>query len=730
MSISISDFKTWAGQNQRTAVAVSNGALDAASNQIGFFDRIFRRGTVNSVRSAVMKDFTRALSARYGVSIAQQAISMAGLSAKSELTGRIITEVVGNAKRLRKDMLKPVGEKNIRLGEATVPRTQFGNLGRGDRVFLTKFLKQRAVAVELLGEIPLSLADYQDFHLRATDLVARLRAKADGDIPANVPADEYRAEVNALVQAVTDKDAQMRDLLAGHPLGAANMQEYKNLFCDVAVKAMEAMREAAGDNAAAGAAIGRVVERLRSDPQARQEFAQRVPLSEKVLYYVASDVLRMVKEELTQAHVRGFRMNESAVFQQLNAGYRQVLNERPWPVICKTLSASVGNRPVEITSTILPAEQLGHSPQSPRGPIAGSYPESVHGYMCHSASAKHAVNLAVSKLTVADPAGAPKLAFCGVRHGVHCAWEIRDAQARAEANAHRVEETVIAAFMAKYSVPENARPLPQPGPDGVVTVDLDITSVALLTPDKTRHWISHGSAKDERRMLMDQTDAWDAVSRNGVTFQFNGRQVRVKPHVVTFNVGVNEGAVKLSGIAPNRAGGWDISDEMNKRAFETFTNEVMTFVNDKTADANARAAALALFNQCRNVFVLKDERTDSHDAYKVAARLAVLSQLIGKVPCWNCKSGKDRTGEMDVECKFLSVLIARGEDIPKPGAKLTEEQKGLFRAIALQGGNFEIQKMNVGVAGFKTGSVSSIAERLGGKKYRNLHRGGSDHVAG
>ena len=438
----------------------------------------------------------------------------------------------------------------------------------------------------------------------------------------------------------------------------------------------------------------------------------------------------MVKVELERAHVRGFKMNDSIVFQRLNAGYRQVLNERPWPVISKTLSASVGNRPVEITSTILPAEQLGHSQQAPRGPIAGGYPESVHGYMCHSADANHAVNLAVSKLTVADPAGAPRLAFCGVRHGVHCAWEIRDAQARAEANAHRVEETVIAAFMAKYSVPENARPLPQPGPEGVVTVDLNITSVALLTPDKTRHWISHGSATDERRMLMDQTDAWDAVSRNGVTFQFNGRQVRVKPHVVTFNVGVNEGAVKLSGIAPNRAGGWDISDEMNKRAFETFTNEVMTFVNDKTADANARAAALALFNQCRNVFVLKGERVDSHDAYKVAARLAVLSRLIGKVPCWNCKSGKDRTGEMDVECKFLSVLIARGEDIPKPGAKLTEEQKGLFRAIALQGGNFEIQKMNVGVAGFKTGSVSSIAERLGGKKYRNLHRGGSDHVAG
>lgn len=204
---------------------------------------------------------------------------------------------------------------------------------------------------------------------------------------------------------------------------------------------------------------------------------------------------------------------------------------------------------------------------------------------------------------------------------------------------------------------------------------------------------------------------------------------RVKPHIVTFNVGVNEGAVKMSGFAPNRAGGWDLSDRMNARAFEVLTQEVMVFVNDKTKDGNARAAALTLFNQCRSVLVLKGERKDSHDAYKVAARLAVLSYLIGKVPCFNCKSGKDRTGEMDVECKFLSALIARGEPIPKPGAKLTEEQKGLFRAIALQGGNFELQKLNVGVAGFMSGSVASIAERLGGKAYHTFHRGGSDRIA-
>jgi hypothetical protein len=43
MSISITNFKNWAGENRNTAVAVKNGSLESASNQIGVIDLIFRR---------------------------------------------------------------------------------------------------------------------------------------------------------------------------------------------------------------------------------------------------------------------------------------------------------------------------------------------------------------------------------------------------------------------------------------------------------------------------------------------------------------------------------------------------------------------------------------------------------------------------------------------------------------------------------------------------------------
>lgn len=87
--------------------------------------------------------------------------------------------------------------------------------------------------------------------------------------------------------------------------------------------------------------------------------------------------------------------------------------------------------------------------------------------------------------------------------------------------------------------------------------------------------------------------------------------------------------------------------------------------------------------------------------------------LLGGVPAWNCKSGKDRTGMMDVECKFLATLVALGKEIPQPGAQLNPEQKLLYRNLLLQSGNHEMQKYNTGIAGYKLEGVGSITERIG-----------------
>ena len=736
-ALKIEDYSKWANTNRNTVAALSANRehLEAASGKIGFLDRFFNTAAAKDARGMrgdVMKDFTRVLSNKFGVTIAQQAISGAKLTATSELTGKTISRVIRSAENLFEKSLYSDFRSDLRLADTTIERKNFGGLGAETQKFLGDFVRLRSRVNDLMGEMPLTKADYEDFGERAAFLTLELLNMTNGErkIPDNVPAKEFCAAVKELVEAIARRTGEVKRLTDGAPYGEANIGDYKKFVCDVVVSTLKAsaqMANRSGRKDAAAALEKVAADFINPESETRKAFVRELKPSKNILKTILPRVAQMFMEGLAREGVDGLGISEKKLVNLMDRQSRNVLNRYDWPVISKSVSANMGKSIVAMTSTITPAGQLGRTEQSPRGIIGGRYPKGVNGFMCQSADAKHAVNLAVSQISVADENGRPQLAFYGVRHGVHCAWEITNADDRANANAKRTEEAVIAAFMAKYSVPGKIDELPQADSHGVINVNLDITSVSLLTPDKTRQFLKKGSHKDERSMLEDQTKAWDAVQKSHVTFQFDGKTICVKPKILKFNFGVNEGAVKYGSIAPNIAGGWDFSDSMNKTAFEHLEKKAMGFINGHKDDPKARAA-LTLLTQCRGVLDLKTNRVDGHDAYKIAARVAVLAQLTGQVPCWNCKSGKDRTGEMDVECKFLSVLIARGEQIPEPGAPLTEEQKSLFRAIALQGGNFELQKLNTGLAGFKSGSVSSIAERLGGKDYSEFHRGASDHV--
>ena len=685
------------------------------------------------MRGDVLADFTRALSARYGESIAREAVLQAGLSGDRSLRGWKIIRAISAAKSIRAQMLQPASGQNLTLGNTEVSAASvgvwMGDKGNG----IAKFFKQRAVVVQLLGEMPLTQEEYADFQGRADKLVARLaRLRDNAVIPESIPMADFQAAVNGLIEAVNAKKDQMLELINRNPLGAENLQEYRNVWCDAAVNAMvdissEAMNNGRED---AATAIIHAFTALCNELRVRQAFDASIPRFSHgaAKNFVAPFIVHLLEGYLSAEHVRNFNISKADMIRRINAGFQKNLNERPWAEINKDIHASIGNRPVSLRSTITPAENLGRLNEGGRGPILSRYPVPVHGYMCDSSTADHAVNLSVSSISVGDQGGAQSVAFKGVRHGVHSAWGIRNAQERAAANVRRAEEAVIAAFFAKYDGQGNNPGLPEPGEGETITVDLNMTSVSLLTPGTARHWYAKNGDKDERRMLMDQSAAWDAVAQNGVEFPFRGGTIRVRPHILKFNFGVNEGAVNTLGRAlPNIAGGWDLSKQMNKTAIAALGEEVNDFLHSN-ADQRTKDVALELFNQCQRVLDDRSERRDAHDAFKVAARVAVLSNLIGKVPCWNCKSGKDRTGQMDVECKFLATLIARGETIPEPGARLTAAQKRLFRSIALEGGNFEVQKMNTAIAGFKTGGVKSVTERLGGSVYRQFHRGGSDHV--
>ena len=749
MPISIDAFRTWAAANQG-ATALANQdtqTVEDASNRIGLFDRFFRRGAVRDARRESMAEFTRALGSRYGATIAQQAISESRLSQTSKLSASTITAVITSAERMRAAALRPTTVQDLRLGGATIAPAQIGGYGTAERTFVRSFREQRAVAVELLGEMPLNVDDYEDFCSRVADLTTSLRSLGQ-NIPGGIPQPAAADEIDALVKALEDKVNETGDLLEGQPLSGESVKDFKHVWTQATLKALNGLSFNAKKQETKNA-ISAVIAKIADDIPA---FEESIPLTKGVGPFakevkgkdftkeLAKVVRSLVNEELAQQKAGRLEYSRGEISAMLALGYRRALNEQPWPVIDKKFAAVVGDRPVELESVIVPSEKLGSAPGSSRGPIGDFYPSEIGGYMCHTADTDHAVNLSVSGLTVKGPSGNPELAFCGVRHGVHCAWEIRDANDRAAANAQRAREAVIAAFIAQHATASNPPGLHDlanlppanfaaSGAGNIPVFTIDMVSVSLLTPDTARHAFKSGSSSDERRMLVEQTAAWNDVAQHGVTFTFQGQTIHVMPRIRTFNFGVNAGAVRASVIAPKAFGGWDLSDSMNESALYDLLKDASDYLRANPALPQERKDAIStLMQQCAHVFNAHGERRDSNDAYKVAARVAVLAHLIGGMPCWNCKSGKDRTGEMDVECKFLAALIARGEPIPEPGAPLTRDQTGLFRTIAYEGGNFEVQKANTGFAGFKTGGVRSIIARLGGKIFRKFHAGGSSHV--
>ena len=116
------------------------------------------------------------------------------------------------------------------------------------------------------------------------------------------------------------------------------------------------------------------------------------------------------------------------------------------------------------------------------------------------------------------------------------------------------------------------------------------------------------------------------------------------------------------------------------------------------------------------------------DPYRLPARLAMLGHIMGMMPLFNCKSGKDRTGQMDVACKTLALQIhERGGTLPPLAGPRTNMDRRILHQVAINGGNFEMQRMNTGLAGFKTKHVTGL-ENLFRDTVLKVQLGLSDHV--
>jgi phosphatidylinositol-4,5-bisphosphate 4-phosphatase len=327
---------------------------------------------------------------------------------------------------------------------------------------------------------------------------------------------------------------------------------------------------------------------------------------------------------------------------------------------------------------------------------------------------QHATNLWMSEITVPDKEGHPETLFRGIRHGILSPYGLKKGDSARQAGAlARAQEVITAALYTKPELLTKALSGQE--------VSLDLVSTSLVTAS---------SIGKEDAMLADQMYAWQSLTQQtplGLTVrddQGELKQIKVNLNVVAFNLGVNEMALKVNL-------GWSVSDKFNAQALHQLLGPdlgasappggmVGNYLKNNPVNG---PKVLELSQQLRKIFTDKSHHHDGGEPYKAAQRIAMLAYEIGAVPCWNCKSGKDRTGMMDAEIKREVISQHQGKPLSKPGRPQSKEDKALLQEVLVNGGNAEIQAYNTGVAGNKVikflplpGMNLSFNDRIGNRQ--------------
>ena len=282
---------------------------------------------------------------------------------------------------------------------------------------------------------------------------------------------------------------------------------------------------------------------------------------------------------------------------------------------------------------------------------------------------------------------------------------------RSRATWNRVHDLVTSALVAD---PEKLREALSGK-----TVALTLNSVALLTPSKI--------TSNEIQMVEEQIATLQALGNigNPVRVELKDdegglRIASVKVRVRTFNFGGNllaagfggPAVVGSDGFFANVINGWAICKVHNDLSIDSLLGDRQTrelrqvggdvaawLTANEHADPNVRAIVRELALQIGEMYDSGQYRESN--PYEIISRLSLLAFLMGETSCFNCKSGKDRTGLADSMIKFLALRIALTGKVPIPFSKLTTEEAELLFKVLMKGGSIDIQIANTGAPGYK-----------------------------
>ena len=768
MPLSIEAYREISNSGVSQLALLSEGRLQtiigkASDANVGFLQRLFNTESSKKVNIAITNDFKAALSRAYGTRVADKAfdavIGTAGLTG-AKLSSTLVSKTLTMADKIVAKRLEPPAITETMLTmrlEGKDEQFDLRYLFNAEKETLNDAKVALTKLQDLLMDMPTDKLALDNFKER----IGEAKAEAErliGDLGTKRGTingvEKIVAALEKAVSMVGGKIAEATEVCNSNPITYKALSEFAGKFIDAAKRAMANLSEKGkvADYGLNADTKGQLITTFRK-PQIAEGLSKAIPeipkgasendtcfdpkafIGKDFAHKVAKHCANLVMNDLN-AHVHTGKVAfEKTAFtndieKAIQAEMGKILNEGNWDPIEKNVTFSLEGASLKGQSVITPASHMG-------GAMTKIYNDGgPKGYNCQSfGEATHAVNLAHSEFKV-EINGQQQTIFSGIRHGVHAAVAIESQRDFKAANSSRAKETLIAAFTSNPALVKKALANP------AEPCKFVFNSVSLLTPDFARN-IFGSKYEDEKTMLNAQTEAYQGLSGKPIEVDVtdpDGKTVKVtiEPTVTTFNYGVNWGGVGgLSALF----GGWGASKDMNAKGLlalnkfaETTLAELGAKISQSTDPAEKQGlqkkagAIRTLLGQINRIDQKKTYSSDRHEAYKMASRIAVLTNLLGGVPAWNCKSGKDRTGMMDVECKFLATLVALGKNIPEPGAPLTSEQKMLYRNLLLQSGNHEMQKYNTGVAGYKLEGVGSITERIGDIASQGLFLGGSKIV--
>ncbi|WP_019002630.1 inositol phosphate phosphatase SopB [Succinimonas amylolytica] len=467
---------------------------------------------------------------------------------------------------------------------------------------------------------------------------------------------------------------------------------------------------------------------------------------------MGKDAGKQIKDIAGKLHIQGFAPDKNCVMTR----FAQIMGAQDvWrQEISRDLSLAVnGNEQKNFRCKLTPAKLMNPALYGP----------GVNGNPSTALQSPDLTNCFRSEIS--DEHG--KKLFSGYRHGILDSIKVKDDTTRqhnAENKARQLLTTIVNdRFANQIGTATRDHPL-----------EINLTSVNLVNPISVPSF-------DEKTMALKQMHALESLTRseNGqpgpIRLMINNTEVWVKVNLRTFispcnkyshgtfgkfvwdnanSIGKNsESFTKMFG--PDFMNRNSSPDRLKSR--EPFEQQYTEFTQLISADSDLgkylrKNLSLA---EKKKVFVLAHEinilmqnnnfRNKNIDAFELPARLALLNDMIGNVCCYNCKSGKDRTGHMDIITKQLAVKLTRLEDDNlTPNEYLTNSSSVMrvlsgqtysttndiqnFDQLVKHSGNLEVHQMNTGLKGSKVNSLPGVINHLGGKELFKFYAGASEYV--